>query len=120
MGGYTVLVTVLAPGYAGTSTATLVIAGPGLASFNQWEGYYGFTNANQNGLADIPLHDGVPNLLKYYFDIDPTLPMSPADFSAMGTTGSMNNGQTLTLTFREYALATGVTLNVYTSTDLRS
>jgi hypothetical protein len=66
----------------------------------------------------------VPNLLKYLCDIDPTVPMSAADREALPTAGlekTTNPGTTyLTLTYRQYASETGITINFQTSPDLQT
>jgi uncharacterized repeat protein (TIGR03803 family) len=66
--------------------------------------------------------DQVPDLLKYLCDIDPNSPISPGDRAMMPTPGfdtTTTPGITyLTLTYRQFALATGVTVAVQTSSDL--
>jgi uncharacterized repeat protein (TIGR03803 family) len=68
--------------------------------------------------------DGVPNLLKYLYNINPTAPISAAD-RAMLPTPAMDTTTTpgttyLALTYRQYALATRVTVHVQTSSDLQT
>jgi len=69
-----------------------------------------------------PLHDGVPNLLKYLYDISPAQPMTASDQAAMAVVGidktTSAGTKYLTLTYRKNALAAGLTVNVQTSTDL--
>jgi autotransporter-associated beta strand protein len=74
------------------------------------------------GMAATPLNDGVPNLLKYFCDIDPADPMSVGDRAALPTFGMMEVGGVsyLTLTYRQYTMETGVTIRVQTSTDLQN
>ena len=91
-----------------------------LDTFDQW--------CSQQNMASVPtatpLNDGVPSLLKYFYDINPARPMTPADLAAMPTVGTdttSNPGtQYLTLTYRKYASAIGVTVNVQTSPDLKT
>jgi hypothetical protein len=85
--------------------------------FGQWE-----TN---NHIANSPAattleNDGVPNLLKYLADITPNVPMSATDWAALPSVGTTTSGGTpyLTLTYRQYALESGITVNVQTSADL--
>ena len=70
----------------------------------------------------MPRHDGVPNLLKYLCDIDPSVTMSATDRAALPAFGVTMTGGTpwLTLTYRENTEATGITVNVQTSTDLQT
>ena len=60
------------------------------------------------------------NLLKYVFNVDPARPMTTADLAAFPVAGtaSSNGTRFLTLTYRRYALLTGVAVNVQTSPDL--
>ena len=87
-------------------------------TFSQWEASYSITGQQSNE----PANDGVPNLLKYLDDIDPTIPMSNTDRVALPTLGTTTSGgaQYLTLTYRQNAQATGVTVNVQNSPDLKT
>jgi hypothetical protein len=69
-----------------------------------------------------PQHDGVPNLLKYLYDINPSGPMSTTDRAALPQVGvtSISGTDYLTVTYRQYALETGITINLQTSSDLSS
>jgi hypothetical protein len=71
---------------------------------------------------DTPENDGVTNLLKYLCDINPSRPMTAADRAALPIVGMTTvNGTTyLTLTYRQYAMETGITINVQTSADLQT
>ncbi len=115
-GSYTVLGTISDPSYQGSATGTLVIS----ATFGQWESFYGFTG----GLTDTPEKDSVPNLLKYVYDINPSGPMNGLDRAALPTVGidttTTPGTQYLTLTYRQYAALTDVTINVQTSSDLQN
>jgi hypothetical protein len=73
-------------------------------------------------MSATPWNDGISNLLKYVFDIDPSVPMTAADRAALPTPGATTIGETnyLTLTYREYAGLTGVAVDVQTSPDLRT
>jgi hypothetical protein len=90
-----------------------------LESLSYWEGNYSITNINAT-----PFNDGVADLLKYLFDINPTVPMSAADRAALpaaGTDTTTTPGTTyLTMTYRQYALETGITINVQSSVDLHA
>ena len=74
--------------------------------------------------TDMPLNDGVPNLLKYLTDIDPNVSMSATDRASLPTvavdTTTTPGTEYLTLTYRQSAGATGVTVNVETSADLNT
>ena len=67
-----------------------------------------------------PLNDGIPNLLKYLFDIVPSRPMNAADRAALPAVGLVSRGgsQYITLTFRQFALTDGIVIAVQTSPDL--
>ena len=80
------------------------------------------TVASIAGDTATPENDGVPNLLKYLYDIDPATPMTAADRAALPTVGTTTNGATqyLTLTYRQYALESGLTINVQISPDLQT
>ena len=93
-------------------------------TYAQWATQF-FTPAQQtapatSGPNDTPQNDGVPNLLKYFFDIDPARPMISADRAALPVVGTTVVGGTryLTLTYRQFALATGLTSQVQISADL--
>jgi len=68
------------------------------------------------------MNDGIPNLFKYLYNINPTRPMTAADRAALPVlaTTSISGTQYLTLTYRQYALKTGITVNLQTSTDLQT
>jgi serine/threonine-protein kinase len=70
----------------------------------------------------IPENDGIPNLLKYLFDINPAKEMTPTDLAALPSPGMTTIGMTdyLTLTYREFVSETGVAVNVQTSFDLKT
>ena len=89
-----------------------------LTTFSQWETSHGISSA----ATAMPFHDGVPNLLKYLFDIDPTVPMVTTDRTALPTVGMINYFGTpyLTLTYRQNPIETGITVNVQTSSDLQT
>jgi hypothetical protein len=70
----------------------------------------------------MPENDGIPNLLKYVYDINSAVPMSATDYAALPTSGMTTIGGTqyLTLTYRQNVLQTGVTINVQTSSDMKA
>ena len=108
---------------AGTGTATLMLTvNAATTSFNTWESrYFNSTQLGDptvSGPAATPQGDGVANLLKYLSDIDPSRPMTAADRAAMPTLGKTADGKNLTLTYRQYANLTGVTVTLQDSTDL--
>lgn len=112
-------VTLFATNDAGSGTATLTITVSALTqSFSQWAGAHTVVG----GAAGIPQHDGVPNLLKYFSNIDPSRPMTLNDRAALPAMGVTTTNSTpyLTLTYRRNALLTGVTIGVQTSTDLKT
>jgi len=87
-------------------------------NFSQWA----TSHAVPDAVTAMPRHDGVPNLLKYLCDIDPSVTMSATDRAALPAFGVTMTGGTpwLTLTYRENTEATGITVNVQTSADLQT
>jgi hypothetical protein len=103
---------------SGTLTLTVVPQTPQL--YSQWVSQFpGFTDTNP---TDTPENDGVANLQKYAFDINPTTPTSATDHAALPKIGSamVSGQQVLTLTYREYALETNISYNVQSSPDLQT
>lgn len=94
------------------------------ATFSQWEASYAITSA----ATASPLNDGVPNLLKYLFDINPTQAMNVTDRAALPTVGvsvltippATTPATYLTLTYRQSPTETGITVYVQTSPDLQT
>jgi hypothetical protein len=89
-------------------------------TFAQWEAE--FPQLTELSPTGTPQKDGVDNLLKYLFDINPGRPMSSTDRAALPTMGidttSTPGAQYLALTYRQYQSLEGVTVAVQTSTDL--
>jgi hypothetical protein len=89
-----------------------------LMTFSQWETSYNISS----GPTATPENDGVPNLLKYLYDINPTVPMTETDRAALPTLGMTTTFgiANLTLTYRQYASQTGINVQVQTSPDLQT
>ncbi len=86
-------------------------------TFSEWEAQ--FPQLQDTAAGDSPEDDGVPNLLKYVYNIDPSQPMSAADLTKLPGLGV--TGDTETLTFHEYTLITpNVVVQVEFSTDLQN
>jgi hypothetical protein len=106
--------------------AGLPVTQSGTNPFSAWQStYFSAQQLNEaavSGPTATPQNDGIPNLLRYLFDINPTVPMSAADRAELPTVGTttIGNTQYLTLTYRQYALETGITVNVQTSPDLQT
>jgi uncharacterized delta-60 repeat protein len=85
-------------------------------SYSQWQ----TANSITGSPTASPLNDGVPNLLKYVYHINPSRPMSATDWAALPATGTTTSGGTpcLTLTYRQNGALSRVTVNVQTSSDL--
>ncbi len=113
-------------GPAQSVSRSFLVAAP--MAFGAWEAQPGFyttaqqSNSAVSGPTATPQNDGVPNLLKYFYDINPSRPMSAADQAALPAVGMMTDGQGtyLTLTYRENALKSDVVVAVQTSTDLHT
>jgi hypothetical protein len=93
--------------------------------FLPWEEQPGFftntqaTTPSVGGPAATPQHDGISNLLKYVFNINPSKPMAATDRAGLPVLGTASDGN-LTITFGEYASLTGINMTVQTSTDLKT
>ena len=85
--------------------------------FDQWAASYGVS-----GAAAVPQKDGVPNLFKYLCDIDPSTPMNEMDRLALPAPNLaiVGEDQYLTLTYRQNAMESGITVNLQVSTDLQN
>ena len=103
-----------------------VIAPQDPITFTQWENLFfsasQMKDATVSGPNATPQHDGIPNLLKFLFDIDPAEAMLSSDKAALPQVGTTVIGGTpyITLTYRQKPQASGITVNVQTSTDLQS
>lgn len=95
-------------------------------TFADWETLFFTAQQLQDstiaGLNANPAMDGVPNLLKYVFDINPTTSMSESDKAALPVVSKFTqSGDTyLALKFRQKSFTTGITVNLQTSTDLKT
>jgi len=97
-----------------------------MTAFTQWESLY--FNAQQlanpaiSGANATPQNDGISNLLKYLYDINPAVSMAASDLAALPKGGMAFAGGTsyLTLTYRQNVLAAGITVQVQTSSDLQT
>jgi hypothetical protein len=80
------------------------------------------TNNVSSGPDATPHNDGVSNLMKYLCDIDPSRPMTPADRAALPVLGTITitGVNYLTLTYRQYALATNIFIIIQASPDLQN
>ena len=101
--------------------------GSSLMPFSQWQTVKFGANATNPliaGATATPQNDGVPNILKYLYDINPSGPMSASDRAALPALGiddtTTPGTEYLTLTYRENQLMTGITVNVQTSSDLQT
>jgi hypothetical protein len=114
--------TLVATNDAGSATATLTLnVTTGVATppqlFVDWATAHNVTG----GMSATPRNDGIPNLLKYVFDIDPTVPVTAAvRAAALPVVGTASAGTELTLTFPENQILENVNVAVETSTDMIS
>jgi len=110
--------TIAVSGTGGAAVPGAVGPGSTVTPYSQWTAQYSLVS----GPSATPLHDGIPNLLKYLYHIDPTVPLTTSARAALPTVGTTTLGGTayLTLTYRQNQAATGLTVNVQTSTDLQS
>lgn len=87
-------------------------------TFSQWATQYSLTG----GATGTSQHDVIPNLLKFFTDINPTMPMTATDRAALPVFAltTIKGAPYLTLTYRENSLMSGVTVNIQTSPDLQT
>jgi len=95
------------------SQSFTVTAAPTL-TFAQWEAGYSFSGS----ATATPEGDGVPNLLKYVYNINPALPMTTGEKAMLPVVTT--TATTQTLTYYQYFSLTGVTVEVQTSPDLQT
>jgi len=88
---------------------------PATQVFGDWESSF---NDFSGAATAITWGDGVANLAKYVYDIDPSQPMAGADYAVLPEKGKTSGY--LTLTYRQNAELTGVTVNAQTSPDLQT
>ncbi len=107
-------------GGKGTKTLTLTVSSSGYGS---WIASFDMQGLSTSPTA-APFSDGVPNLLKYAFGINPTAPMTAADRAGLpqiGLDDTSTPGATyLTLTFGQSQTITGLPIDVQVSTDLQT
>ena len=93
-------------------------------SFSEWQATHfsqgQISNPNVGGLAGIAYGDGISNGLRYFFNLNPDGAMTSADIAALPHHGMKSDGprQYLTLTDRQNAAITGITMEVQTGSDL--
>ena len=108
-------------GNAPDATQNFILTVANLQPYADWIASYGLSGPAADPAA-TPQNDFTPNQIKYLGDIDPSQAMTPADQSVLAQGGlSSNAGVTsLTLTYRQYALITGLTITAQTSPDLQT
>ena len=117
IGAFNVTITYVSNGQPGTpQNISIDLAQP----FATWAAGYSLpVNGTPPGGPATP-PDGVPNLLKYLCDINPSQPLTPADRAMLPTPGIVTSGGSdyLTLSYCQYAGMTGLTVTLQTSTDM--
>jgi hypothetical protein len=100
------------------NSATQTFSGTLTETFADWEDSYHITDSP----ISTPQHDGVPTLFKYLYNINPTRAMDDADRAALPVVGMTTSGGLtyLTLTYRQFAGQTGLTIQLQTCSDLKS
>jgi hypothetical protein len=115
-GTYTGTVTATSGTVSVTQNFTISV----VATYPQWASYFQLTG----GPDGTPMKDGVSNILKYLYDIDPTVPLTPAAQAALPVLGinttTYPGTNYLTLTFRDSSATTGITTHLQTSPDLQT
>jgi lysophospholipase L1-like esterase len=91
-------------------------------SYADWSNKYFASNPANGAETAMPMNDGVSNLLKYLFDINPAAPMSASDLAALPSMGmtTLSGSSYLTLSYRQNPSETGLTVNVQISPDLHT
>ena len=107
-------------GPAAIQTFALTVA----ATYSQWAAGY-FNSAELitpsiSGASATPHGDGVPNLMKYAFDIDPAAPISAPDRAILpqGALKRISGHSYLTLTYLESQIASGLRCQLQSSAAL--
>ena len=100
----------------GTATSTLTFNVQTATNYSGWTTTYNVTG----GATGTPKNDDVPNLLKYFCDVNPTHAITATDRDALpvGGTTLIDGAEYITLTYRQNALASGLTPVIQSSTDL--
>ena len=120
--------------YTGTVTATNTFSPDATqgfsitiqSTFSSWAAQY-FTvqqlsDPTVSGPSAAPQNDGVSNLLKYIYDINPSHTMTAADMAALpvGSMTTISGQKYLCLTYRLNALLSGFTVSLQSSPDLHN
>ena len=88
------------------------------SGYSGWEATYFPGDPVDGAPTATPQGDGVPNLLKYTYDINPTGPMVAADRAALPTVTVVSSN--LVLTYRALANLVDVTVQAQVSSDLQN
>jgi hypothetical protein len=102
--------------YGSSAGLAEVVTGTTLTALQSWRQQYFGIISNTGSAADNadPDYDGIPNLLEYALNRNPTAPeVGKAPVSGMANSY-------LTLTFRKSTIAEGITFHVQVSSDLAS
>jgi hypothetical protein len=102
--------------YGSSAGLSEVVTGTTLTALQSWRQQYFGIISNTGSAADNadPDYDGIPNLLEYALNRNPTAPeVGKAPVSGMANSY-------LTLTFRKSTTAEGITFHVQASSDLAS
>ena len=104
-----------------SGTLNLTVSSRTQVTYDEWQTQY----SPPGGANGTPFKDGLPNFLKYFYDINPTQSITASDQAALPSLGidtTTNPGtEYLDITYRQYALlSTGVTVNLQSSPDLKN
>jgi hypothetical protein len=113
--GLTYYYTVSSANPGGSSAVTASLAAQPVQTFAQWIAAYfpGQNSAQIVGATATPNNDSLPNLIKYFFALDPTMPQ-PSSILTAAPDGHGN----LVLTYRLSKNLSGVSYSIQQSTDL--
>jgi fibronectin type 3 domain-containing protein len=107
--------TVQATGPGGTGPVSIEISAVPPQVYAAWSNtsFPGVSNTSITGPTANPAGDGLPNLLKYFYGLDPTANAGPAPLTSTADTSG-----NLTITFPMAKNQTGLTYVILESTDL--
>jgi uncharacterized repeat protein (TIGR03803 family) len=112
-GIYSISITHVTNGIAAQPQSVTINLGE---TFATWASTHTLVGGSQTGTPS----DGVSLLLKFLCDIDPNAPITASDRIALPTLGSeeLNGSTSLTLTYRQYAGASSLSVTLQSSSDL--
>ena len=105
-----------------STISALEVAPVTTRTYSAWESLYFGSDTTDGAPTATPQRDGVTNIQKYFSNIDPTRPVTVNDRAALPNANvtTYNSIRYVAMTYRQSATLTGLTVQVQTSTDLKS